>query len=152
MLHPLLRFLLFPCLLLLGACALVPTHIDPPRVSIAGLQLTGGSLFEQRYHLKLRAENPNPVDLPLEQLTYQIKLNDQPFTSGSSTQPVVLPKNGSAIIDLDGRGSVLNLLGQIAQLHGTAPQLHYTLDGTVKLQHLPVTFPFHRSGDVNLLH
>lgn len=146
-----LRTLRFSWLLLLAACASVPSHIEPPRVSLAGLQLTGGSLLEQRYHLKLRAENPNPFDLPLEQLTYQVKLNGQPFTAGTSTQPVVLPKNGSAVIDLDGSGSLLNLLGQLTQLPGTAGRLHYTLDGTAKLQHLPVTFPFHRSGDVDLL-
>lgn len=149
--RPFLRSLLGSGLLLLAACAAIPTHVDPPRVSVADVRLTGGNLFEQRYHLKLRMDNPNPYDLPLERLTYRISLNGQPFSSGSSTQPVVLPKNGSAIVDLNGSGSIASLLGQLAQGSTTSGRLHYALDGTVKLQHVPVTFPFSRSGDFSLL-
>jgi LEA14-like dessication related protein len=51
---------------------------EPPRVSLAGLEIVDANLFEQRYALRLRLQNTNDMTLSITGLDYEVFLNDRP--------------------------------------------------------------------------
>lgn len=62
--------------LALVACQTAGTSLAPPIVHLADLRVKDVRLFEQRYTLALRIENPNPQELPIWGMAYRMSLND----------------------------------------------------------------------------
>ena len=52
-------------LLLASGCSGLYPKIEKPKLDIVDLQVTGATLFEQNYALKLRIRNPNTIALPV---------------------------------------------------------------------------------------
>jgi LEA14-like dessication related protein len=87
-----MRALIIVLVALLAACANLAGLSQKPEVSLAGLKLTQLGLFEQRFSLQLRIQNPNDVDLPIDGLTFDVELNGQPFLKGVSDKAVRVPR------------------------------------------------------------
>ncbi|MBK7953510.1 MAG: LEA type 2 family protein [Candidatus Accumulibacter sp.] len=71
-------------ILLLSACAGLGGLAQKPEVSVAALNLVQMGLFEQRFALKLRIQNPNDVELRINGLSFEIELNGKSFITGLS--------------------------------------------------------------------
>ena len=99
--------------LLLGACA--GMDIQPPSVTLAGIDVIEAGLFEQRLALKLRVLNPNNVEIPISGLSFEVELNGEPFAKGVSNKPVTVPRLGEAVLDVT---AVTGFAGLIRQLQG----------------------------------
>jgi LEA14-like dessication related protein len=118
----------------LAGCALMPGRVEAPSVHIANTSLLDATLFEQRYTLSLRVQNPNDFDLPIEALSYEIELNDKPFAKGISSRPVSVPRYGSALVEVEGISTISDLLRQYKQLaEGELKGLRYRLKGMLAL-------------------
>ena len=92
-----IKFLPRLCMLLasfvwaLGGCASIPTHKPiPPEVNLVGLRVVELGLFEQRYELQLRVQNPNSFVLPISGMSYSPELNGEEFARGVSRGKVSL--------------------------------------------------------------
>jgi LEA14-like dessication related protein len=133
----------------LAGCAFVPEHVEPPSVHVADISLIGATLFEQQYKLSLRIQNPNDFDLPIEALSYEVELNDQPFAKGVSKQGVTVPSFGSALLDVEGISTISDLLRQIGRLEkGEMKGLRYRLKGKLTLQGSLRKIPFDYRGEI----
>jgi LEA14-like dessication related protein len=86
----------------LSACAGLAGLAQKPEVSVAGLNLVQFGLFEQRFALKLRIQNPNDVELPINGLNFEIEINGQPFIKGLSDKSVTIPRFGEGGAGSDG--------------------------------------------------
>ena len=75
-------------LVALAGCAVLTEKPEPPKVSIAGLNLVSAGFFEQRYLLKLRMQNPNDANLVIKALDYDVFVNDLPFAHGVTKDTV----------------------------------------------------------------
>jgi LEA14-like dessication related protein len=139
------------CALLLSACATLLQQFDPPYVTLAGLELKEMGLFEQRYLLRLRIQNPNAVPLPIAGMNYSLAINDQQFARGVSNQSLTVAAHGEGLADVEVTSNLGGLLDQLRQLgNQAAPRFDYKLDGSVSLVNSALKLPFSYQGSVGL--
>ncbi len=138
---------------LLGSgCALSP-KLEPPTLSIVAVQLTSGTLWEQRLKVRMRVHNPNDLALPVKSLEYALEVEGQPFASGMSDASFVVPALGQAEFDMS---MTTNVAGTLIQLLGRGPDARgqsvaYHLTGKVTLAHgLLRSIPFEQRGSFRL--
>ena len=130
---------------LLAGCA---APLQKPEVSLAGVELVGIGLVEQRLLLKLRISNPNDVDLPVKALSFDLDLDGQPFAKGASEQPVTIARQAEAQLDV----KVVSRFGEVLKQLRAARQngkLGYRVHGRVELEGSG-SVAFDRSGEVPL--
>ena len=130
---------------LLAGCA---APLQKPEVSLAGVELVGIGLVEQRLLLKLRISNPNDVDLPIKALSFDLDLDGQPFAKGASEQPVTIARQAEAQLDV----KVVSRFGEVLKQLRAARQngkLGYRVHGRVELEGSG-SVAFDRSGEVPL--
>ena len=133
---------------LLGGCA---APLQKPEVSLAGVELVGVGLVEQRLLLKLKISNPNDVDLPVKSLSFDLDLDGQPFAKGASEQPVTIARHAEAQLDV----KVVSRLGDVLKQLNAARQngkLGYRIHGRVEFNGSagPTSVTFDRLGEVSL--
>jgi len=64
----------------LAACT-TPQKLEPPKVSIVGLQVVSAEVWVQHLKIRLRLHNPNDRDLPVTAVEYTIEIPASPRTS-----------------------------------------------------------------------
>ena len=139
--------------LVLGAagCAGLYRYPDPPRVALAGIRLLDLGVFEQRYLLALRVQNPNRFELPIEGMSYTLDVNGSEFAHGVNNRKTTIPAYGEQILQVR---VVTDLLGTLQQLHRWEEQhpqrFDYRLKGRIQLANAPVSLPFEYSGRISL--
>jgi len=71
-----LSILVLVGLISLAGCAGLFQHLEAPHVSLADVRLRDSTLFEQRYVLFLRIQNPNTFAIPVQGLQYNLWIFD----------------------------------------------------------------------------
>jgi len=145
------RWIAVPLALATGACAgLGSVPMQPPHVSLVDLRVNEVKLFEQRYGMELRVQNPNNVALPIVGMEYSVRLNDVEFGKGVSRQAITVPAYGEAVIQVDLVSSTWGLLQRIKDLQqGRLPQsLTVQIAGGVSLAQGPGPLPFAFQGEI----
>lgn len=139
------------CAVLLSACATLMQQLDPPYVNLAGMQLKEIGLFEQRYLLTLRIQNPNSVSLPIAGMNYSLKINDKEFARGVSDQSITIPAHGEGLAEVEVTSNLGGLIDQLRRLgERNQPSFDYKLDGSVSLVSSALKLPFEYAGSVTL--
>jgi len=141
-----------PLVLLMASCSTMPKDFEPPRVHIADLTPKEMAIFEQRFDVKLRIQNPNDVDLSVTGLRFDIELNEREFANGMSGQRVTVPRFGSEVVDVEVFTTLASFLRQVQDLNaGTGQKVRYWLKGTAFVDS-PGTFkvPFDEKGEIDL--
>ena len=64
--------------------------IEPPSITISSIRLEDQTVLEQHFMAALRIQNPNPVDLAIEGVSYDLEVNGQPFAKGVGKGPGAL--------------------------------------------------------------
>lgn len=142
---PVRFFLLLAWACLLNGCTTLG-EIDPPILHLADLTLTEVTLFEQRYQLQFRVQNPNPVDLPIDGIAYILELNGKPFAKGVGNHAVTVPRYGTALLEVEGISTLQDILRQTNIVEkGKAEHAQYRLSG--KLSIAGKQLPFDYQGD-----
>lgn len=144
-----LRFLLLP--LLAAGCATL-SGLDTPRVSVSNITPQDMTLFEQKFLVALRIQNPNDVPLGVKGMTFNLDLNGKSFASGLSSQQVTVPRFGSAVVEVEVFSGLTGILRQFqAFAAGGAPRFTYRLRGKAYLdQPASITLPFDEQGEIEL--
>lgn len=136
---------------LTGCAALRFQNAEPPRVSITSLTLTDLSLFEQRFAVGLRLQNPNEFPLPITGFDYALELGGEPFATGVSNQSVTVPALGEGVVVVSVSSNLLDTLDQFRRWQQNPPEvLDYALTGRLSLADVPVRLPFEYAGRVDL--
>lgn len=132
-------------------CSGLYQYADPPRVTLAGIRILDLNLFEQRYQLALRVQNPNRFDLPIEGMSYTLEVNGAEFAHGVNNQKNTIPALGEQVLQV---GVVTNLLSTLEQLRRwekqPPQQLDYRLKGKIQAANLAFDLPFQYSGKISL--
>lgn len=138
-------------ILTVSACSNLASRIDPPTITLADIEPLNMTLFEQTYKLKLRVQNPNDFDLPLQAMNYVLELNGKKFANGVSRQQVTVPAYDSAVIETEVISNLVSIFDQIQDLalHGTG-SLQYRLIGNVNVSDWDSRIPFEYEGTLNL--
>jgi len=138
--------------LLVASCSTMPKDFETPRVNISDMTAKDMAIFEQRFDVKLRIQNPNNTDLSINGLKFDIDLNEREFANGMSGQRVVIPRFGSEVVDVEVISTLGSFLRQVQNFNSGVPQkVKYRLKG-IAFVDSPGTFkaPFDESGDIDL--
>ncbi|KAB7619649.1 LEA type 2 family protein [Alkalilimnicola sp. S0819] len=143
------------CLLLLAlmltGCARLLQQPESPRVSLVHLSLRDATVFEQRYRLSLRVQNPNRFALPIEGMSYSLYLGGSEFAHGVSPVGVTVPAFGEEVLEVE-MSSNLALAWQ--QMLRWAEQgvdgVDYRLAGEAQLKGRWLKLPFDYRGRIEL--
>lgn len=129
----------------LAACS---SLLKAPEVEVASIALAGFNLREQHFVLTLDLRNPNAVDLALRRLDFAVELDGRPFAQGQSVQPVKVPANGSAQLEVLAVSRLSTLLERLRAAHSDGrPRLPYRISGSADLEGVGA-LPFDRQGSV----
>lgn len=136
-------------LLLAGCAGLSGGPIAPPNVSLVDLRVIDAGLFEQRYGLKLRLQNPNPVPMPVSGMAYKVSLNDVDFGSGVSRQATTVPAYGDEVVEVEVVSNLFTLLKRVQDLQaGRGQGLRIAIAGGVNLANRAGELPFRLQGEL----
>lgn len=140
-------------ILLLGGCASVASGISKPDVRLANVEVTGIEFSKQTFVLGFDVSNPNPFPLPINFVSYGVKLDKQRFASGETTASFTVPANGDGefaiSVDLDLLRTAPQLLYLVRD--GVNGGLPYELNGTLGIG-IPFVEPvsFQTSGEITV--
>ncbi len=148
---PMRLFLLLFATLASGCAGsgLVP-DVDPPRVSLANLELLDSGTLEQRFRITLRVRNPNPFPLPITGFSFDLDVNGRSFADGVNNTTTLIPRLGEEIVVVDASTSFLQVAQIIMGLPGR-DTLSYGISGQVFLQRsMGLSVPFSEDGELSL--
>lgn len=136
----------------LAACATPPPGIEPLKISIANIASKDMALFEQRFEVQLRIQNPNEKELGLNGMRFEIELNEKEFATGMTGEKVVVPRFGSQVLNVEVITGISSFLRQFQQMNKTGTdKVRYHIKGTAFVES-PGTFklPFDEKGEIAL--
>lgn len=130
-------------MLLVAGCAGLFGPLEPPNVSLVDLRILDAGLFEQRYGLKLRLQNPNPFPMPVAGMAYKVSLNDIDFGRGVSREAATVPAYGESVLEVEVVSNLFSLLQRVKDLHaGRGQGLRIDITGGVSLANRAGELPF----------
>src|SRR3984957_3663294 len=90
-------------LILLGmaGCSLFVPKLEAPRLSVVGVELQKGALWQQKLKVRMHVDNPNDRTLPIKGIAYSLDVNGQEFAHGESAASFVVPALGEAEFDMN---------------------------------------------------
>ena len=141
-------------LLLSAGCAGFGSRLEPPKLSVVGVEIVRGDLFEQRFKARMRIQNPNDRSIAVRGVSYTLHIGGEELGRGLSGSSFTVPALGEAEFDMlvtvNLAGTVMRLLER-ARSDGLPDSLSYRLRGEVKLSEGFVrTIPFDEKGAVKL--
>ena len=144
--------LIFISIQLLTGCAAVGRQLEPPRISLAQIQVQEFTGFEAVFQIKLRVFNTNDIDLKVKGIKADLEINGKPFATGVSRAAVNIPSFGTELVPLTVYSSVIDI---VKGIHGLqkAEQLQYRLKGKLRVAGenlMSTTLPFESAGQVTL--
>lgn len=135
--------------LFLGGCATPSQPLEPPIVNLTDLRLQDAQLFEQRYALALRVQNPNPYELPIRGMAYRVLLNNVELGRGASREVVTIPPYGETVIEVDLTSNAFSLLQRVQDLAaGDLHRLNFAITGNMSVANRAQALPFSFTGEI----
>jgi len=135
---------------LLGACAALVPKLEPPQLTVTGVELAGGNLQQQQVHLTLHVVNPNARAIDVRGIDCNLDLNGAAFAAGSTEAAFTLPAAGATDFGLNVTANLDAAL--VALLSGFGHKtVDYRMYGQVHLSSgLMRNIPFEQKGRVKL--
>lgn len=122
-----------------------------PKVSLDNVQMLKMGLSEQAYRLRLLIKNPNSFPLPIQNLNYQLFINDQSFAKGLSLKAVTIPALGEGYLETDVNSNLIEVIEGWSQWFSLAKRtLSYKIIGDIGVTDFAIPFPFQYSDKVDL--
>jgi LEA14-like dessication related protein len=133
----------------LAGCSTLPSQLQTPEVSFVSLRAVDATVFEQRLEVRMKVENPNDVELPVNGLDVDVELAGEPFAHGVSAREFVVPARGEAEFDMLVTANAAAALLKIAGSDRKTDAIDYRLKGKLSTRlGLLRTIPFEESGSV----
>jgi LEA14-like dessication related protein len=121
--------------------------MDAPSITVSELRPKEGTLLEQRFLAKIRIQNPNAFDLPVEGIAYDLELNGRPFAKGVGKADVVIPAYGQDVVETEAITTLMGFVRQLEQVRSDGPKMSYRLTGKLKLRDRASPVSFEMKGD-----
>lgn len=138
---------------LLNGCAALDVAVESPEVTLKKVDLADLDFSQQTFVLSFDVHNPNSFALPVNYVSYGVKLDDQQFASGESVAEFTIPARGEGEfvirVDLDLLRTAPHLLYKVRD--ATTRDLPYQLQGKLGID-LPLVdkVAFRKSGEIRL--
>jgi len=136
----------------LAGCAGVGKTLEPPRVTLANIQVEEVKAFETVFQIELRLFNTNDIPMEIKGLDCELELNGRKFASGVSKVEKEIPSYGTDTVPITLYSSVLEMVRGVLNLPGKE-KLPYKISGHVRLGGgplVPSVVPFKSEGAFSL--
>lgn len=139
-------------LLTMAGCAIPRTDLEDPTFRLAAVEPLAMGLFEQRFRLTIRVDNPNDLSLPVRSMRYQLMLADVDFASGLTSRSFTLPARDSTTFEVDVTTNLADSLPRLMRLMDRQrSSLDYSLTGDVEYgRFIRGQRPFEQKGRLQL--
>jgi LEA14-like dessication related protein len=137
---------------LLAGCAGMGKHLEPPRISLAGIQPQEFTGLETVFRVQLRVFNTNEMELNVKGVEADIEINGKHFATGVSKAETIIPAFETALVPVTVYSSVIDIFKSVQGLQKTA-QLIYRLKGKLWLsgeQLVTSSLPFESEGRITI--
>lgn len=134
--------------LLLAACSGLPFNVQPPRITVADIDIQSLGLFEQHFDVNLRVANPNDFDLAIEGLEFELQVNGHPFAKALSKSAAQVPALTSTLMRVDTVTQSIDLLQQFKLVPPETLKagIPYRIKGRIKIDKAFTWLPFEQNG------
>lgn len=130
-----------------AGCAALEKHIQTPTVKYAGNQIKNMSLYDATIDFVIHLDNPNPISLPVQGLSYNVDINNKKMLSGSAQPGTQIPAKSGIDINLPVVIRYEEFLDGLQQLmHQDA--FAYAIKGEIDVGFFKV--PYNASGNIAL--
>jgi LEA14-like dessication related protein len=138
--------------LLLSACSALAPKFETPKLSIVNVEVLKTDIFEQRLKVRLRVQNPNDRELPVQGITYRMEVAGEDFAQGASAAAFNVPAFGEAEFDMNVTANMAGTLVRMLTKGGAErDQLDYKMIGKVSLSKgFLRSIPFEEKGSIKL--
>jgi len=137
---------------LLLSCANPALLLKPPQVTLADLRLQSITLFEQRYTVGLRFQNPNAITLPIRGMQFTLYVNHAELAHGVNRDEMTLPAYGEKVVNIDVVSNLSSLIEQISVLSkNNTARIQYKVVGNVSIAGFSENLPFEYTGEFSQL-
>ena len=129
-----MRPALLGLILFLPACSsMIGDDFRDPVIRLERIEVVRAKLLEQKFNLYFRVENPNSFSLEIEDLSYNVYLNEIKLASGQSNLSFSLEPNSTTTIKIPARTNLWRNLKQIIKmLKNPNEPISYRLEGQVE--------------------
>ncbi len=135
----------------LTGCATMYGLSEAPRVSLVSIAPLGFQLFEQRFRVTLRVQNPNSQAITIRGLDYEIVVNERSFAQGVSGKPLTVPAYGENFAEVELVSNLQRVLEQLQEFSSrNKPSIDYAISGHVSVDGIPIPVPFEYQGTLTL--
>ena len=148
-----IRTLILPLLAvaLFAGCASTGRISELPYITLSNINLLNLGVFEQRYRIMMRVQNPNDAVIPIKGMSYQLFINEQNFARGVSNESVIIPEFGEEVVEIVATSDLTSILRQLQELmSGGINKVSYRMTGKVKLTNRIRRLPFEYKGELDL--
>ncbi len=136
---------------ILTGCATMVGLSEAPRVSLVSIAPVGFQLFEQRFRVTLRVQNPNSQAITIRGLDYEIVINEKSFAQGVSGKPLTIPAYSENSAEVEVVSTLQRVLEQLQELGSRdKPSIDYAIRGYVRVDGIPIPVPFEYQGTLTL--
>mgnify|MGYP001814437141 FL=1 len=143
---------LLACVLVAVSCASMGRDLETPRFSVLGIAVDEIGLFEQRFEVRLRVQNPNDIALPVKGLNLELDIQGEEFARGVSAERFEVPAFGETEFTMRVSTNLVRSATQLSTLFAPGTdEVDYSVDGKVSID-LPFmgSVPFDAEGSVRL--
>lgn len=130
-------------ILFTAGCESLKQLIKKPTIEYKGMAIKGMTLFDGSFVFNFNVANPNPIGVPLDQMSYDVKIDGRDFIRGNLDKKCFLPGNGSANVELPVQLNYMDFFKTIADFT-RKDQLEYDVSGFAVIYGF--TIPFHAKG------
>lgn len=133
----------------------LPT-LKRPSVRLSNLKLNNFSLTNATFNLELRVDNPNQWTLNLNDMDYNLVVNNTKWAVGEISEKVAIKSNNTSIIQIPFALNYLDVGSSVFSMIKNNSDFEYKLTGNAdvgsSIKFLEnFSFPFEKSGRVNLV-
>ena len=125
----------------LGACASLPENlVSKPDVQLREVQVLGLGFKGQTFQLSFDIHNPNPFPLPVNHVSYSVRLDGHRFASGTTPGDILVPANDDAAFVITAELDLLTTAPQLLSIvrDGIRTEIPYELQGQLGVD-VPMT-------------
>ncbi len=131
----------------LAACTGIPRDLKTPEVSFVGLKPIEVNFLEQKLEVRMKVQNPNAIELPVNGLEVDVWLADEPFARGVSAREFVVPASGEAEFDMIVTANAATAILKIIGGDRKSEEISYRMKGKLSTRlGMLRTIPFEESG------
>ena len=116
------------------ACSSVPRRLAAPQVDLLGLSVLEAGPDGQLFSLRFVLVNPNPAELPVVRVDFDIRLSGEGRLIGDYATPFTLPGRGSETLEVEVFSQLVSSASRLmAFTEGPNNELPYEFHGELVL-------------------